>query len=156
MASPARLGTWMTSPARRAHVHDSLPQSVDTISMVAPIVSFLSVLVVTITFSPLEALNGFLRDHNHGNTSWALHLFGERNSSLVASKDDGLERTIKCRALDKSHECDLGYFTCMIESMDYTLKSRRQALSPSRRSSIGPIGRTLSVQTDQSAQGNPH
>ena len=27
---------------------------------------------------------------------------------------------------------------------------------PSRRSSIGPIGRTLSVQTDQPAQGSPH
>ena len=36
-----------------------------------------------------------------------------RNSTVQAGRDDGLERTIWCRALDESHECDLGYLTCM-------------------------------------------
>ncbi len=36
-----------------------------------------------------------------------------RNSTVQVGRDDGLERTIWCRALDESHECDLGYVICM-------------------------------------------
>eukprot|EP00963_Diacronema_lutheri_P012076 scaffold1605_cov365-Pavlova_lutheri.AAC.7 len=36
-----------------------------------------------------------------------------RKSIVQANRDDGPERTGWCRALDRSHECDLGYLTCM-------------------------------------------
>lgn len=40
--------------------------------------------------------------------------------------------------------------------MNGTLQSRHQALPPSRHSSIGPIGRTLSASTEPPSQRNPH
>ena len=73
-----------------------------------------------------------------------------------AGKDGGSEGIRWYRALPPPHECDPGHFTCMSSCMDFTLRSRQQALPSSRCSSFRSICRSLLVQTNPPAQGNPY
>ena len=93
---------------------------------------------ISLTSSNLLKRGGVEIHHWGGQNSSATgSLYGSffskwrRNSTVHAGRDDGLERTIWCHALDESDECDLGYLPCMSSKMGYTLKSRHQDARPS-------------------------